>query len=291
MGKRQNTMKNFNWLVKLLFYKHKEKEANLTKDTTGVFFTVGYVDQVHANLCTNASESMINHFWDKPFATMAKNPRGVLEGASPNDNDYQCVSISPNEIQANLKNSGPFILSLPLRYEASHSVVVTGCTADQIIYNDPLTGSHKMISIDELNGLAEHVEIAINRSVSEGSVSKRIKTTLPEHPPDIIPKNYKEFFSLDKMDDPCAAVLNFLEDYAKFSLWSPACHHRKEVSDLVERNKGRELNELLSDLDKTFPKDALNSKGELLKRLLTIEKMINNPTQELEVENYHNHSP
>ena len=84
-------MKNFNWLIKLLFYKHKEHEAVLPDGATGIFYNVGFVDQQHANLCTNASESMLNHFWGKPFATMTKNPRAFSEGANPNYQDYNHI--------------------------------------------------------------------------------------------------------------------------------------------------------------------------------------------------------
>lgn len=281
-------MKNFNWLVKLLFYKHEEKEANLDKETTGVFFDVGYMDQIHFNLCTDASESMINHFFGEPFATMAKNPRGMLEGKEVNAKDYTITSILPCTIQEHLRESGPFILGLPLRYGVFHSVVVTGCTTDQVIYNDPLTASHRMISIDELKVLSETVMIATYSSADNSdTVKKKMKTMLPERPLNITPNNYKEFFSLDKMGDPCSAVLNFLEDYAKFSLWSPARHHREKVSEFVERNKGKELGELLVDLNKTFQKDNLKSKGELFKRLLTIEKIINNPTNDSEQKTPH----
>lgn len=279
-------MKNFNWLIKLLFYKHKEHEAVLPKGATGIFYKVGFVDQQHANLCTNASESMLNHFWGKPFATMTKNPRDFSEGASPNNKDYYQHLISPNNIQTTLQNKGPFILSLPLKYGVSHSVVVTGCTQNQIIYNDPLTGGHKMISTDELKKLCMtdggQVEIATLKSVNQSSLANKVQNTLPNPPINILPATYQRFFSLDKMEDPRQAVLSFLNDYAKFSLWGLGRHHKQEVRALVERNKDQPLNQILLDLHKTFPTATINSKGELLKRLLIIEKILNiQPTVEI----------
>ncbi|MFI4918468.1 MAG: hypothetical protein ACHP65_02825 [Legionellales bacterium] len=272
-------MKNLNWLVKLVFYQHTEKEARLPEATPGVFYEVGFMDQLHANLCTNASISMLNHFAGKPFASMTKNPRGIMDGPPPDAQDYQVAMILSDKIQTTLKNCGPFIMSLPLKYGVLHSVVVTGCTENQVIYNDPLTGAHKMIGIDVLNGLcsdsSEQVEIHMNRFVNQNSLAGKVKTMLPESPPNITPKHYQEFFSLDKMDDPCAAMLNFLKDYSKFSLSGLGRHHKKEVSELVERNQGKGLNDLLLDLMTTFPKDVINPKGELMKRLLTIEKIMN----------------
>ncbi|MDI1352158.1 MAG: hypothetical protein PSV35_05215, partial [bacterium] len=78
---------------------------------------------------------------------------------------------------------------------------------------------------------------------------------------------------------------SFLKDYAKWSLWGLGRHHQQEVKDLVERNKDQPLNQILLDLHKTFTPANINSKGELLKRLLTIEKILNvQPTTEIKMD-------
>lgn len=88
-------MRNFNWLVQKIFYKHKDRDAIINKNCTDkLFYDVGFIDQLHANLCTAASENMLYHFSGKPIATMVKNPRGIMEGDLPSElkstafNDY-----------------------------------------------------------------------------------------------------------------------------------------------------------------------------------------------------------
>lgn len=123
-------MRHFNLLVKMVFYKHNEHNATAdnTKNTPRCLYNVGYIDQLHANLCTAASENMLYHFGGRPVATMVRNPRGILEGAEPNNTNFTIKSKNANQLQQNLNDNGPFILSLPLKYGCTHSVVATGYT-------------------------------------------------------------------------------------------------------------------------------------------------------------------
>jgi hypothetical protein len=272
-------MKHANWLVKLLFYLHDEEEVMLTRDSHGIFYEVGYVYQEHANLCTNASESMMNHFFKKPFASMFDNPRGLLEGSAPNRDDYTISSIKPDDIKSCLEKHGPFIMLMPLRWGFAHSIVVTGCTEDFVIYNDPLTGGHRMIAKQKLSELClvsiEEVEIATMKHINEKYIQSVRKDTLPNPPEDIMPSTYQGFFSINKMLNPKEAVLGFLEDYAEFSLFNLGRHHKAQVKNFIEQNRNNSLEEIILNLNRSFPKDNINPNGELMRRVLTIEKMMN----------------
>lgn len=281
-------MKHVNWLVKLLFYKHKEKNA-VSNNSDGVFYKVGFIDQLHANLCTNACESMLKHFAGRPFATMATNPRRIMQGSSVNPEEYNVnrMQIDEHSFKNTLINNGPFILCLPLKYGIKHSVVVTGCTKGAFIYNDPLTGAHKTMSFKTLNdlcGAPQLVEIATPLFVPSNLALKREKT-LPSKPQSIVPKCHNKFFDLTAMEDPCQAVKRFLKDYANFSLWHLGRNreHKKLVNQFLKHNvQTRRLTDLLVNLETFFSKDMNHHKGELFERLKTIQTMMNHKFKFLE---------
>ena len=275
-------MRNFNLLVKMVFYKHKEHSATAdnTKTPPQCFYNVGYIDQLHANLCTAASENMLYHFSGRPVATMVSNPRGVLEGASANERNFALQQIRIDQLQQTLDQNGPFILALPLKYGSAHSVVAIGYAGDSIIYHDPLPGRNKMLSMSELQRISDGsptIEIAVPNPppTPEYLQSKRAKI-LNEHPIDISTKKYAHFFTLDKMaDEPaqCNAIKNFLMDYAKNSFWTKRTHKEVVEGFLKEHKDTSDLTILLSGLASKLGTVADKNRGELWKRLETINQV------------------
>lgn len=270
-------MKNFNWLVKLIFYKHRENNA-VSDGKKGVFYRVGFIDQTHANLCTNASENMLNHYAGKPFSSMVFNPRGIMEGCEPNCSEYENKFIDINDFEEILKSDGPFIMALPLKYGFYHSVVVTGYVNGQIIYNDPLTGPHKVITSEELENLCngKKIQIAAASFFNKFDVKARIQKVLPQIPESISLKKYGEFFDIKSMNNPCSAILNFMNDYSKFYLWNLGRNHRREVSLFVDQNKNvTDLKILLKNIDNFLYEKNINKKGELFNRISTLGYLFN----------------
>jgi|GEM_PF-3665053 hypothetical protein len=284
-------MRNFNLLVKMIFYKHKEHNAtaNNTKDTPRCLYNVGYIDQLHANLCTAASENMLYHFSGRPVATMVRNPRGVMEGAEPNESNFNTIQIDIKDsaqLQQALNDKGPFILSLPLKYGCGHSVVAIGYAGDNIIYHDPLTGSNKMLSISELQRISDgsSIEIAVPNPphLPEYLRSKQIDS-LNEHPIDIPIKKYAHFFTLDKMADEsaqCNAIKNFLMDYTRNSFWTKRTHKAAVESFLKEHKNTHDLRTLLSGLTSELGCVADKNRGELWERLNIINQACNYDTSD-----------
>jgi hypothetical protein len=130
-------MKNFNWLVKVLFYKHRESNAtakNTSGDDKAVFYNVAFINQTHAHLCTDASENMLFHFARRPIATMAENPRGIMEGRSANHEFFKTEEVQIDDLFTTLDSKGPFILALPLEWGIGHSVVAIGFAKQHLIY-------------------------------------------------------------------------------------------------------------------------------------------------------------
>ena len=287
-------MKNFNWLVKKLFYKHKEVNAtaiNTAGDKTGVFYKVGFLDQIHANLCTAASENMLYHFGGKPIATMVTNPRGVLEGAAPKERDFHSREINIGSLKQELLTNGPFILSLPLKYGFAHSVVAIGFANDHLIYHDPLTGSNKKILTSELRkiNLVENIQIAAPNFLLQENLAKKRLQVLDEKPKDISTKKYASFFTIDKMSDEanqCQAIKIFLADYAKNSFWTIGRTHKQQVLKFLADNKDEvSLSHFMRNLLISLSTPAKETKGELLNRILTIEKICNEIEEPLEKDN------
>ena len=279
-------MKKLNWLIKAVFYKHREEKATIAKTThpNAIFYDVGFIDQVHGNLCTNASENMIYHFAGKPISTMIINPRGPFAGSGTNQAffDTEMIDLSAQTIKTKLSLIGPFLLHLPLRYNAGHTVVVVGLANQNIIYHDPLTGSNKFIPITRLSAITGNfIQIATAKAflMEHINLASIKKTVLNENPKNIIPKNYQSFFSLEKMEDPCKAIIDFLSDYCKFSLFSNRTHKREVlnfINELQEDDK-QNLDRLLTKLANSFQANPLKVNGELTKRFLTIKQIVNKP--------------
>jgi hypothetical protein len=286
-------MKNFNWLVKMLFYKHTELNAtaeNTAGDPNGIFYKVGFIDQIHANLCTAASENMLYHFGGKPVATMIVNPRGVLEPAVPKAQDFNSKEINISDLKQELLTNGPFILVFPLKYNMGHSVVATGFANDHLIYHDPLTGSNKKISTSELREInaSNIIDIAVPKFLQKESIAEKKRSVLDDKPQDIPTKKYANFFTLDKMSDEanqCQAIKNFLADYARNSFWTSRRTHKDEVLKFLEDNKDEvSLPTLMKNLATSLNDTADKTKGELYKRLLTVQKMCGKEEEASELE-------
>lgn len=81
----------------------------------------------------------------------------------------------------------------------------------------------------------------------------------------------------------CQAIKNFLEDYARNSFWTIGRTHKKEVLKFLECNKNVDkLFDLIINLRTSLSKTADKTKGELCKRLITIEKMCGEIDESLE---------
>ena len=108
-------MRNFNWLIRLIFYQHQEEMATIAKTTSpnAIFYDVGYINQEHANLCTDACENMLLHFAGKPVATMKKNPRNMLEGRPINDALFEVKIINIDSICNVSRNIEPNLSFYP----------------------------------------------------------------------------------------------------------------------------------------------------------------------------------
>lgn len=271
-------MKHFNWLVRLIFYKHREKKATVTNtqgDSQSVFYPVSYLSQQHANLCTDASENMLYHFIGNPIATMNINSRGAFQGREPNNDGFALRKIAITEIKQKLKDNGPFILALPLKYGVLHSVVVIGFSNNQLIYHDPLTGPNRIMSVNQLTQLNGDKKINIAQAnFFKGKHCEKQASTFEQGQVITISKKYAYFFTPDKMSyeaRQCQAIIDFLTDYAKSSLWNIRKKHKNQVKNFLMKNdKIKNLSELLTNL-KTLESLAKSTKKDLYERLQTIK--------------------
>ncbi len=105
------------------------------------------------------------------------------------------------------------------------------------------------------------IEIACIRELPDNYLNKHQKKQISAYPKNIIPSDYQEFFSLDKMISPEKAVINFLQDYSEFSLWHWGRHHKKSVSEFIKLNQKENIETILNNLIKSFPEK--NPNGEL----------------------------
>lgn len=269
-------MKKFNWLIKLIFYKHKEHQAsvkNTKDDANGIFYNVGFIDQMHANLCNAACQNMLYHFGKKPIASMNKNPLPINIGFKSNKANFTFKRLSPNNIREQL-NSGPFILALPLDYGVFHSIVVIGYANDEIIYHDPLTGGNRKMSINDLSALNGNKPFTVDIPNFLSPELLANKSTGLKDPPEIIAiKKYQKFFTLDKMSEEeqqCQAILGFLKDYVDNSFFTWRTHKGK-VKDFLEENKDEtDLQTLLTNMITDLSPAADRTQGELEQRLETV---------------------
>lgn len=142
-------MKNVNWLVKALLYKHKAtplKDLPAQDFKNGFFYPVAFVGQQHANMCVDASEAMVNHFNHLPTAPMERNPRGAFEPKNVIGDDFiEKGKVHVDNIALYLKKYGPIIVEIPLR-GTGHAITCIGCTDTHLIYHDPLDKGNLAIS-------------------------------------------------------------------------------------------------------------------------------------------------
>lgn len=271
-------MKNFNWLIKALFYQHTETTATRANTTAAgaIFYDVGYCKQEHANMCTDACDNMLAHFAGKPIASMTKNPRKALEPGTPKLKRYQAAACNISDFQNILREKGPFMLGIPLRYGISHAIVVTGFSNNKIIYHDPLTKSNQLLSLDELqriNGGQENVGILTLKDFPKDKLKP--SNTLPESPKVLSLGKYSTFFTTEKMETPCNAVRKFLLDYTRSSLFTNRKHQAKVDAFLKNWHEIKSIKTLAEKLHDALAPDARSTNGELLKRLQAIEKVLN----------------
>lgn len=294
-------MKGLNWLIKLLTYKHTEHDATLentsSQDENALFFDVGFIDQCHANLCTDASMSMIDHFYGNPISTMAINPRGFLEGCSAANEDDENLEEeeksrfdahyinTQNELTWLLKNNGPLILALPLKYNAAHSVVIHGTVENNIIYHDPLTGANKKIPFGDLQKLHYDPNSPMPFSILLASLKKSERNNidpkdlsqfqLNENPENLAIEKYQQYFTIEKMQDPCQAIKDFLYAYTQTHFWQRSRPYQKKMQHFLESTKEiTKLSEFMQRLEKKFGYETTNDDS-LNRRLQTIYKVLN----------------
>jgi len=250
-------MKDLNWLIRKLFYFHKStplSDMPAQELPQAYCYDVPYIKQQHVNMCVDASLAMINHFLGKPISSMSKNPRGIFEGHEYDVQGFETAFIKIDDLKNNIRNHGPLILTIPLKYGFDHAVVCIGYTEDSIIYHDPIAGSAKTIKLEELQRINHHAieelrranpqldlpieeTIGINRLLPAPQNLRLKDLNQDKHFATIpIKSKYADFFGLkSKHYDPVDAIVNFLKDYANASrLLHPFRHHRHEVNLLIK---------------------------------------------------------
>lgn len=271
---QRGDMRNVLWLVKLLLYKHQEKRAHYTQDNESVLYDVGYANQIHANLCVEACESMMRHFYNLPFSTLIDNPRGILHGQSEENAAYRALrdANTIDKVRDVLSEYGPFITGIQLRM-GWHAICVIGVSGESLIYHDPLSGCNKMLNLEEMlrlndNRLEVQVPTYIESDAQHKILLDKIIDTLDLINHDIMPPvAYQKAFSLKASSNPCKAVLKMLAEYSQPSLLQNIFGvvdknpHRKQIREYVEKQQNNthlNLNTLLTELNEMFvPKDRI----------------------------------
>ena len=286
-------MKHVNGVVQRLLYKHKDTDAKAEDLPEGTFYRVPQINQEHANLCGDASMNMLYKAGDRPFASMSKNPRTAFDGKGyDGSSDFRPTKIllnNPDESSVAqekrvgakfhefLDKKGPFVLNLGLRGGGQHAVLVTGMSGDKIVYNDPLTGSNKILTtrqVCDLYGKDDDFIDVINQNfMSQEKLDSLKSKTLPEQEIVKDPK-YKDDFTLEKMKKPCDALREFLDDSVKRGKTTP--EEKQKLSQFLESHKDTDnIATLMTDLRKEFP-DGTTSK-DLFNRLQSANHYMNTP--------------
>ena len=265
-------------LIKSMTYYHKERSAfSLPASADSIYYPIDYISQVHVNLCTDTCNQMLNKFAKQPFHTMHHNPRGLFEGVFPNElTDSKGmgiylrsdIDVTTDSIRQKLAN-GPFIMALPIR-GGEHSVLCVGISGSEVIYHDPLTSGNKCIHIevlgDLINRYGENSKLQINERPglrTQFVDSKRVvgfnPKNLHRNEVRVAREEYGRFFSQKSTasNNPCAAIREFLADYAyDESIIHHRRHHREAVIKFL--NSHLEINDV-QELLAVIKSDLLNS--------------------------------
>lgn len=266
----------------------------------GTFFEVPYIFQEHVNLCTDASMHMLYNVGKKPLASMAKNPRGVFEGRDYDDSpDFKKGSIILQDFvdgkvedidsqkqriteafEEKLKTSGPFIFNIGLRFGERHSVLTTGISGDMVIYNDPLTGPNRAISVGDLIQLygsrdAPYIETATANFLQSEDLQKIQTEKLTVVVERVEDTRDKKHFTLKKMESPSQALLNFLQHIVKKDKCS-GDESQKLQRFLDTHSKADEVTSMMAELDEIFPEVGQSEK--LSRYLSSAEHYMNVPS-------------
>ena len=292
-------LKNLNRLIQALMYKHTDRTATPEDMPAGIFYNVPYIFQQHANLCTDASINMLYKACKKPIASMSRNPRGAFEGAVyeglkdfkreliilnyPREAPDEGIKRIQSEFTKVLNQNGPFVLDIGIRYGGRHSVLVTGISNDRILFNDPLTGANRTLTIGEICALhgshsARFIEIAKQDFLSADKLALMRTSTLPEHVEIIKDQKYKAHFTLKKMENPCDALREFLQDIVKRGKCSD--DERQKLSIFLDAHQATSnIVSLMSQLNQIFPSDDTTSE-KLFKRLQSAIHYMNAPEED-----------
>lgn len=262
-------------------YQHRDREANPSEMRSGIFYRVPHCFQTHANLCTDASINMLHSIGNKPIASMSKNPRGSFEGKNYEGlNDFRSGHIllttlppeSPEQQTERIKKeftkildeNGPFILNIGLKFGGRHSIVVTGISENNIIYNDPLTGSNRTLTIEEIKEIhgrksAPFLEVAIPEFLSEKQRQSIKEESLPKDIETIKEFKYKAHFTLKKMEKPTHALKEFLKDIVKRGNCSE--EEKNKLNTFLNTHKNTEnIVTMIRSLHEEFPKEMQSTK-------------------------------
>lgn len=271
----------FSKVVQTVMYQHTDRKADPEKMQSGLFYRVPYISQKHANLCTDASMNMAFVIGKKPISSMTQNPRGAFDGKGykeledfkaeyiilnnfPPENTIQQTNRIKAEFTKVLTNSGPFIVNIGLRFGGRHSVLITGICGDNVIYNDPLTGANRTLTIQEIGALygkraVPYIDIAIPNFLSEKQ-REQIRTEKLSDTVEIVSdQKYKRHFTLGKMENPSDAVKEFLHDIVKRGKCSDEEKH-KLTQFLSEHKNTNNVVTLVTSLDTTFPQEGQSEK-------------------------------
>ena len=289
-------LKNLNRLVQALFYQHKDSTADPKDFKDGIFYKVPYIAQQHANLCTDASMNMLYKAGEKPVASLSSNPRGAFEGRDyeglkdfkreqiilsfPNENQTKRVARIKEEFIKVLTNNGPFIMDIGLRYGGRHSILVTGISHDRIVFNDPLTGANRTLTVGEISSIhgkrsSPFIEIATPNFLTPEQKVRMKTSSMPENVEIVEDKKYKKHFTLEKMENPCDALREFLQDAVTRGKCTD--EERVKLTELLDNHRTTtSIVSIISDLNKLFPNDATTSE-KLFKRIQSAIHYVNAP--------------
>lgn len=278
-------MKHVNWLVRHIFYRHQSIPLEfLNNHEESLYYDVTYMAQQHANLCLDTSEAMIDCFWGKPFHSMTKNPRSVAKEKPKVSKHFIEMSPSIEALKQILCTYGPLILSLPMKYDFSHSVVCVGYTNDYLIYHDPLESGNRCIHVNELLRINENKGVSIafvTTALDDKDTLKNKKININQYSGFKKLKNtaYASFFSLlNQPLDASQRVIELLEDYAYGNKYlHPNRHHREEVIrclKAIHNDDAMTPQELMALIEKELGPSAALSKGSLYQRIETMKTFI-----------------
>lgn len=160
--------------IRLVMYGHQSTPlAGIDNDDNGYYFPTTYIEQEHANMCSDASQAMVNHFFGESIPSMLKNPRSFLGSSDEDDlpkaKFNKIENLSLDNIGLALKLSGPLLMDMPTKI-GGHMVTCIGCTEKDLIYHDPLDSGNLAISkaeYERINGGSRQVDAFLKNRGAE----------------------------------------------------------------------------------------------------------------------------